>query len=188
MGKILEAGRNAPSPGNVQSTEFVVVEDSGKKEMLYRATDDRRVRQAPTAVIVIADIERLKRRMGEAAKDHAYSEVATAVQNMRIVAHEQGIASAWIGGFDEKTVNEKFSVPEGKRSLAVVLFAYTDGPVETKQRFGMKEVCYYDEYDNQIDSFWDQPGWRGLNEETRIQGRKAKAMIGRLKRGLRKVL
>ncbi len=188
MGKILEAGRHAPSPGNVQSLEFIVVEDDTKKEKLYRATDDERVEQAPTAVIVVSDIERLGRRLGEGAERQAYSESATAVQNMRVVAAEEEVASVWIGGFDENVVNEQFSVPNGKKSLSIVLFAYTDDPVYVEQRFGMNEVCFYDEYSNQINSFWDEPGWRGVREESRIQKKRARSVMGLFRRKLKQLL
>jgi nitroreductase len=181
VGKILEAGRNAPSPGNVQSVEFIVVEDDSRKEMLHRATEDDRVHEAPTAVLVLSDIERLRRRVGDEAEKVAYSETATAVQNMRIVAAEEGLASAWLGGFDEVQVGEKFSVPREKKVLAAVLLAYTDDPVYADGSFDLNEISYYDKYDNQIASFWDEPGWRGLREESRIHGKKAKGFTQMLR-------
>lgn len=174
MGKILEAGRNAPSPGNVQSVEFIVVEDDSKKEMLHRATQDDRVHEVPTVVLVLSDLERLRRRVGEDAEKIAYSETATAVQNMRIVGAEEGLASTWLGGFDEVQVGEKFSVPREKKVLAAVLLAYTDDPVYADDGFDLNEIAYYDKYDNQINSFWDEPGWRGLRKESGIHGKKAK--------------
>ncbi|MFB6191481.1 MAG: nitroreductase family protein [Candidatus Nanohaloarchaea archaeon] len=184
VGKVVEAGRNAPSPGNVQSAEFIVVEDSGQKEVLYRATQDERVREAPTAVLVVAGFDRMQRRVGEDAEKAAYSEAATAVQNMRIVAAEQDVASAWLGGFDERAVSEKFGVPEGRRIVAAVLLAYTDNPVYTEQRFDIDEVVFYDKYDNQINSFWDEPGWRGLRTESRIHGKKAEGFFQKVRRKL----
>lgn len=188
MGRILEAGRMAPSPGNVQSVEFVVVEDEGKKEMLHRATDDHRVQDAPTSVLVISDIERMRRSIGEKAEQYSYSEVASAIQNMRLVAAENDLASVWVGGFDERLLNSKFGVPEGKRVEAIVSFGYTDNPEYPEEKFGLNSVCFYDEYGNQVDSFFDSPGWRGLETEAKIQNKKLRSAYGSLKRKFQSLL
>jgi len=188
MGKILEAGRNSPSPGNVQSLEMIVVESDEKLDMLAETTGDHRVREAPTTVILIADIERMKRRIGNGAREAANSEIACAVQNMRLVAMEEGTHSAWISGYNEHTVAEQFSIPDGKAPLAVVSFAYTDNPNAPEEKFGMNQICFYDTYDNQIGSVFDSVEWKGLREEREIYGKKSKGLVDKVRRKLRKVL
>jgi nitroreductase len=188
MGKILEAGRNSPSPGNVQSLEMIVVESDEKLDMLAETTGDHRVREAPTTIILIADIERMRRRIGEGAREAANSEIACAVQNMRLVAKEHDIYSAWVSGYNEHTLAEQFNIPEGKAPLAVVSFAYTDNPNAPEEKFGMNEICFYDEYDNQIGSVFDAVEWKGLREEREIYGKKGKGLIDKVRRKLRKVL
>lgn len=188
MGRILEGGRHAPSPGNVQSLEMIVVESDEKLDMLAESTGDHRVREAPTTVILIADVDRMKRRIGNGAREAANSEIACAVQNMRLVAMEEGINSAWISGYDEHTVAEQFQIPDGKAPLAAVTFAYTDNPNAPEEKFGMNEICFYDHYDNQIDSVFDSVEWKGLREGREIYGKKSKGLIDKVKRKLRKVL
>lgn len=188
MGKILEAGRHAPSPGNVQSLEMIVVESDEKLDMLAKSTGDHRIREAPTTVILIADIDRMKRRIGEGAREAANSEIACSVQNMRLVAKEHDIFSAWVSGYDEHTVAEQFEIPEGKAPLAAVTFAYSDNPNAPEDKFGMNEICFYDSYDNQIGSVFDNVEWKGLREEREIYGKKSKGLIDKARRKLRKVL
>lgn len=188
MGKILEAARNAPSPGNVQCLEMLVIESEEVLDRLAETTGDHRVREAPTTVILIADIDRVKRRIGSGAREGANAEIACAVQNMRLVAHEMDIHSAWISGYDEHTVAEQCKIPEGKVPLAVVSFAYTDNPEPPEQKFGLNEICYYDEYDNQIGSVFDGVEWKGIREEREIYAKKSKGLIDKIKRAIRKVL
>lgn len=188
VGKVLEAARHAPSPGNVQSLEFIVVEDEGKKEMLFRATDDERVREAPTAIVLVSDIERMRRRTGEGAREFSFSESACAVQNMRLVAAENNLASAWVGGFNEDAVREKMGVPEGKTVTGIVLLSYTDNEVYGEDRFGMNEICFYDEYGNQIESFFETPGWRGIEEETRIFKKRSSSIWRAVRERIRQFL
>ena len=189
MGKILESGRLAPSPGNVQSLEFIVVEGDHRKEQLSQIVGDERVEQAPTSVIVIGDIERMARRVGkQKSHDFCNSEAASAVQNMRLTAAEQEISSCWITGFDRQILGDTFDVPSGKEPLGVVIFGYSDNPVPKSTKFGLNEICFYDEYGNQINSAFDGMEWPGIRDATKIYGKKGKGLIDKIRRRLSKFL
>ncbi|MFB6204735.1 MAG: nitroreductase family protein [Candidatus Nanohaloarchaea archaeon] len=189
MGKILEAGRQAPSPKNIQSMEFIVVEDSGKKESLASAVGDPRVEEAPTSVLVVSDIERMARRLGEdQARSACVAEASVAAQNMRLVARENGITSIWVSGFNEEVVADQFKVPGGKLVVGIVSFAYTDEPEDREPKFRMNEMTYYDEYGNQIASVFDGVEWKGLYEEKRIYGKKSRGLVDKVRRRLSKLL
>jgi len=188
VGRILEAGRNTPSPGNVQTLEFVAVEDDHSLENLAHILGDHRVAEAPITVIVLSDEERMRRKMGGNVREFCFAEAATAVQNMRLVAEDEGLSSIWKSGFDEHGVGESFKVPDGKIPVATVSFAYTDSPVRTDPHFGMNEVTFYDEYGHQIGSFFDGMEWKGLHEEREIYGKKVEGFLTKLKRFVGKVL
>lgn len=188
IGKILEAGRQAPSPGNVQSLEFIVVEDEDVKEFISRAADDPRIEEAPTAVVLLGDFDRMSRKVGQRhAREACSSEAASAVQNMRLVAEEEGIASCWIGGFDEDAVADQLDVPEGKRPLAVVPLAYSDDRIERDSKFGLNSIAFYDTYGNKLESLFDSLHFRGIKGEADIRGRR-KGVIHRAGRKIRKYL
>jgi nitroreductase len=188
LGKVLEAGRNTPSPGNVQTLEFIVVEDDHKREELAHTLGDHRIAEAPVTVIVIVDEDRMERKVGKQSSQFCMAEAATAVQNMRVVAQDEDVSSIWRTGFDTAAVSDQFSVPGGKKAVATVSFAYTDEPVHSEPRFGMNQVVSYDEYGNQIDSFFDGAHWRGLREEKRIYNKKLSGLILRLRRKAEEVL
>ncbi len=189
MGKILEAGRQAPSPGNVQSLEFVVVEDEDRRSALSESVNDGRIAEAPTTVILLADRDRMSRHVGEdLSHDFCNAEVACAVQNMRLVAAEEAISSCWVGGFDKYVVADQFSIPDGKEPLSVVAFCYTDDPVGRPQKFGLNSVCFYEEYGNQVGSIFDGFEFKGVREVNEIYGKKTKGLVDKVMRKLRKFL
>lgn len=188
MGRILEAGRQTPSPGNVNLLEFIVVEDDGKLESLSRAVDDKRVRKAPTSVIILADMSRAQRNLGDEAVHAVNAEAACSVQNMRIVASEHDLSSIWLSGFNRQDIGEMFNAPSSKEAISVVSFGYTDNPVPIEQKFGMNELFSYDEYGSQVGSVFDGAEWKGIREEKRIYGKKAESILGRLRKKIRKVL
>lgn len=188
VGKILEAGRNAPSPGNVQTLEFIAIEDEETLHTISQTLGDHRVGEAPLTVVVIADAERMERKVGRQSNEFCMAEAATAVQNMRIVAEEEGLSSVWKTGFDSNTLGQQLDVPGGKEPFATVSFAYTDRPVASDPKFGMNEVVFYDEYGAQIKSHFDGLHWKGLENERKIYGKKAEGFLTKLRRKIDEVL
>lgn len=189
VGKILEAGRYAPSPGNVQCLEFIVIESDDSLEGLAETTGNKKITEAPTTVLVVADIPRMRKRVGSSeARKACMAEAAFSVQNMRLVANENDLASILVSGFDENMVGQKFEVPEGKVPLMAVSLGYTDNPHISEHKFRLNQRCYYDSYGRQIQSAFEGLEWKGIKEEQRIYGKKAKGLKDKLKRRLRKVL
>lgn len=189
IGRVLEAGRHAPSPKGTHTLHFVVVESNETKEMISTLLNDKRIEKSPTVIIVLSDINRMARRVGETESGYASSsEVACSVQNMRLVAQENDISSCWFSGFDEDVLREKLNAPEGKVPMAVVSFAYTDNPVPLKSRFGMGQICYYERYGKKISTLFDNMEWKGVNEESRIYSKKVKGFRDKVARLLRKDL
>ena len=189
VGKILEAGRYAPSPGNVQCLEFIVIESDGAIEKLVDSTGNKKIEEAPTTVLVIADIPRMRKRVGGSeARAACMAEAAFSVQNMRLVANENDLASILVSGFDENIVGQKFEVSEGKVPLMAVSIGYTDNPHTSEHKFRLNQRCYYDSYGRQVDSAFEGLEWKGVKEEKRIYGKKAKGLKDKVKQRLRKVL
>lgn len=180
MGRILEAGRFAPSPGKRQTIEFVVVEDDEVLEHLSNILGDRLIEEAPTSVVIFADPERMARRVKNPV-EACHAEVSASAQNMRILASGEGLCSNLYTSFDGDSVANLLNAPSGKEALAVVSFAYSDSPVKASDRFGMNKICYYDEYDNQIASVFDGFEWKGVREEKSIYGKKFRGLVKKLK-------
>ena len=181
MGKILESGRQAPSPGNVQSLEFIVVESEQKKHVLADATGDERFENAPTAVIVLADVDRMSRKVGKhEAQDACSSEAGCAVQNMRLTAREEDISSCWVTGFDKVSVSNSFTIPEEKSPMAIVSFCYSNSEYKKPDRFGMNSVVFYDEYGNQIANMFDNLQWKGFRDNKKTAKKKGASIKQKL--------
>ncbi|NMJ76511.1 hypothetical protein GLU01_00385 [Nanohaloarchaea archaeon] len=187
LGQILEAGRRAPSPGRVQSAEFIVIE-SDKRKKVSELAGDGRLEQAPTLVAVVVDRERLERNLGSGAGRFAEGEAAVAVQNMRVAAERHGISSLWVGGFDRGRIGKALKVPESREVAAVVGFAYTDDPVEQDPKFAMNDVVFYDFYDNQIASQFDGIEWEGLYDTADTADRVLRRWVDSARRRLHRVL
>lgn len=189
MGRILEAGRQAPSPGNIQSVEFIVVEDEDKRRTLADAAGDQRFMEAPTSVIVMADVDRMSRKVGkDSAASASIAEASVTVQNMRLAAVEEDLSSAWITGFDKGMVSDVFEIPSEKKPMAIVAFCYASSEYDKPDKFGLNELTYYNMYDNQIRSQFDQLEWKGVREMRKSPNRKSKNLKEKMTDALQKYL
>ncbi len=156
--KIVEAGAYAPSAMNEQPCLFTVVSDAEKLKKLNTAvkgfmvqSDIDRIRSrsnddtfcfyynAPTLVIVSC---------GEAR--YPKEDVACALENMFLQAHELGLGSCWINQLcgaacdvkDVRDILRGFGVPDDHKVYGCAAIGYIKTPTPVKER--RSKVVYID--------------------------------------------
>ncbi|MBI2874752.1 MAG: nitroreductase family protein, partial [Firmicutes bacterium] len=97
--EIVDAGRHAPSAGNLQPWHFFVVVDPDKRRGLaVAALNELWIADAPAIVAVCAEIQRVEERYGERGRDlYVLQDTAAAVQNMLLAAEGLGVGACWVG-------------------------------------------------------------------------------------------
>jgi nitroreductase len=120
--KILESAILAPSAGNCQSWEFVVVKDKKTRQKLAEAAFGQSfVAEAPMVIVVCADISRSSSSYGSRGeKLYSIQDTAAATYGILLAAHALGYGGCWVGAFDEAQVTKVIHAPAGVRPLAMV--------------------------------------------------------------------
>jgi nitroreductase len=126
--KLKEALIWAPSAGNLQSRKFYFVYNQEIKEKLVEAALGQSfIAQAPLVIVACTD-DRIEQKYGQRGKElYTICDVAMSVQNMLLLAYEQGLGSVVVGAFDEKQVADILDIPEYLRPIMIVPVGY---PVE----------------------------------------------------------
>ncbi|MBI5001621.1 MAG: nitroreductase family protein [Euryarchaeota archaeon] len=119
--KIIGAGLDAPSAGNLQARRFWIVRKHAKKESLAKAALGQSfIAEAPVSIVVCADLARIK-PYGERGRDlYCIQDSAASVQNMLLAIHALGLASCWVGAFEESEVSSALALPGKYRPLAIL--------------------------------------------------------------------
>jgi len=119
---LVEAACRAPSAGNRQPWEFVVVRDEENRRRLAEAAYGQSfIAEAPVVFVVCADPNRSASRYGRRGVElYCLQDTAAAVQNLLLTAAHNGLGSCWIGAFDEEKTAEAIGAPEGVRPVAIV--------------------------------------------------------------------
>jgi nitroreductase len=150
IGKIIYAGTQAPSAGNIQPWEFIVVKDEKIKEDLSDAALRQvHVEKAPAVIVVCANLEKSEDRYGHRGKTlYSIQDTAAAMQNMLLTAYDLGLGSCWVGAFDEERVKNILNIPENLRPVSIITLGF---PVSyekppKKSRIPFERVTWAERY------------------------------------------
>jgi len=166
VGKVLEAARWAPSAGNMQSWEFIVVDDHDIKDRLAKyAYNQTHVREAPVCIVILGDTKKARAKYNERGVElYMLQETAAAMQNMLLMAEELGLGSAWVGAFNEEEVSNLLNIPAALRPVAIVTLGYPAERPEPPNKYRVTDVTYINGYGNRIHAIYDKIVWQGARE------------------------
>jgi nitroreductase len=119
---VLAATRLAPSAGDLQSYRIVVVEHCRTKEALAEAALAQDfIAAAPVVLIFCADPEQSEGKYGRrGAELYCVQDATIAACYAQLAATALGLASCWVGAFDETRVAAALRLPEGLRPVAIM--------------------------------------------------------------------
>ncbi|CAJ35388.1 nitroreductase family protein [Methanocella arvoryzae] len=141
--KIIQAGQLAPSAGNLQGREFVIVRDTATKEKLSEAALKQRfVRDVPVCIVVCTNLPRTKSKYGPRADLYVVQDTAASVMNMMLQAVDLGLGTCWVGAFEESRVSEILQLPGGIRPVAIIPVGVPDEVPDMPERLGAQIVHY----------------------------------------------
>ena len=144
--ELLDAARWAPSAGNLQPWEFVVVRRPELKEALARAALGQMfVAEAPVVVVVCADQMRSASIYGERGSSlYCLQDTAAATQNLLLAAHDRGLGACWVGAFREREVGCLIGVPPGIRPVAIIPIGHPAERPRPPARRSLRDIIHYE--------------------------------------------
>ena len=145
IGAILEAARTAPSAGNREAWDVVVVTDGELREALAEAAlSQPHVKEAPCVLAVCANYVRSMSRYGERGIFYAVQDATIACTYMMLAAHAAGLASCWTGAFDEEEVREVLDLPGHLRPVALLAIGRGRATAGRTGRMDLEEHVHRD--------------------------------------------
>lgn len=142
---LLEAAQWAPSAGNLQARDFVVIQNDMTKQKLAKAALDQAfIEQAPVVIVAVANIDRSSRIYKSRGELYAVQDATAGVMNLLLAAHAQGLATCWIGAFDDLAVSELLGLPQKTKPIAIVPIGYSDEKPPAPPRMGPERVVHWE--------------------------------------------
>lgn len=143
--EIIEIGHMAPSAGNRQARDFILISDQeGKEELAKNAYGQTFIQEAPWVIVVCANQERSAERYGERGKElYSIQDASAAVENILLAVVDKGYASAWTGAFEEEKVSDQLNIPEGVRPVAILPIGHPDETPSIPKKMDAEELTHH---------------------------------------------
>ncbi|HKJ77830.1 MAG TPA: nitroreductase family protein [Gammaproteobacteria bacterium] len=142
LNAVLEMACAAPSAGDLQSYRIYVVTDAERREALRTASGGQDfIAHAPVCLVFCADGERAAAKYGERGRDlFAVQDATIAATYAQLAAVAAGLASTWVGSFDEGELARLLGIAPGLRPVAMLCMGYPAELPELTPRRPMDEV------------------------------------------------
>jgi nitroreductase len=143
--EILEAARLGPSAANRQPCQFIVVTDEKVRESLKASYNQEWFTSAPVIIVGCVTPTDSWRRKDKA--EYWKVDAAIAIQNLILVATEEGLGTCWIAAFNEKATKKVLNIPKNIRVVAMTPLGYPDeekGPVSDRKP--LESLVHYNKW------------------------------------------
>ncbi len=134
---LLRAANAAPSAGNLQGYDIVVVRDAAARAGLAEAAYGQGfVADAPVVLVFCADARRSGVRYGERGEQlYALQDATVAAAYAQLAAVDLGLGSVWVGAYDEQSVARIVGAPPRARPVALLAVGHpAERPAPTPRR------------------------------------------------------
>ena len=144
---ILEYANLAPSAGNLQARDFIVVRDRETRErLMVSALDQEFVSEAPVDIVVCANLKRIS-PYGERGRNlYCIQDASASIEHILLLAQEYGLATCWVGAFDERDVSEILNLPRWVRPVAIIPIGYPKHIPKPTPRKRIEELVHFDRW------------------------------------------
>lgn len=144
VGSVLEAGRLAPSSGNLQAWKFIIVRDAKKRKLLAEAAAQQYwMEQAPVHIVIVGVFNKQERFFGARGKDvYVIQDCAMAAMQMMIAAYALGLGSCFVSAINEERVGEVILMRGGARPMGIVTLGYPAEHPKMPLRYRLENISY----------------------------------------------
>jgi len=161
--KLLEAGKSAPSAGNIQNWKFIVIVDKeAKQEIAEFCGNQLWMARAPVLIAVVADVDKARRFYGiRGERLYSIQNCAAASQNILLMAHSLGLGGCWVGYMEEDKITSALTLAQGIRPQAILAIGYAAEDPPCPPKYTLENSMYFRQFGGQGNRIRDIPQYKG---------------------------
>lgn len=146
--KLIDTAKWAPSAGNIQPWEFIIVRKPEiKRRLVEAALGQTFIEEAPVIIVVCANENRSSQGYGVRGKTlYCIQDTAAAIQNILLTAYSLGLGTCWIGAFREEEARKILEIPYGIRPVAIIPVGYPAETPPPRSRRPINQIVHYETF------------------------------------------
>lgn len=169
IGNILEAGRFAPSAGNLQDWKFILITEREKIDAVAKACHEQYwITQAQVIIAVVVDPSKTERFYHEYGEKFSLLNGAAAVQNMLLAAHAQGLGCCWVCAYEKAMLHRELDIPDEIIVAGVLPIGYPDEKVPVPTRLSLENLTFIESWANRVKDLAAYMEWYGEHVQKAI--------------------
>lgn len=131
----------------MQARDFILVDDIEiKKELCRAALNQQFIIEAPLDIVVCANLNRISPYGTRGRQLYCLQDASVAVEHILLTTVEYGLATCWVGAFNEKEVSRILNLPSNIRPVAIIPIGYPkEKPIPTS-RIDIQKLVHYDRW------------------------------------------
>jgi len=143
--KILNLANLSPSAGNLQARRVIIVSDPQLRRKLKKACRGfaRFSDELPVVFVICSVPEESANKYEERGKNlYALQDATIFASYLQLAAVSLGLASCWVGSFDEKEVSKICNLPENLVPVAMIPVGFSKEEPGEKSRKTLAEIIF----------------------------------------------
>lgn len=155
--EIIENGCKAPTAGNLQPWEFIIVRNTIKKQEIVDTTfvgngfqgknTQKWMLDAPVLIVVCGNYAKISERYGEFGKKTLlYLDISACIENMLLTIVNSGLSSCYVSGFRTEDLSRLLKLPENIIPIGIVPVGYAKGAAVKRKKEETISKVHYDSY------------------------------------------
>lgn len=136
IGRLVEAALRAPSAGNIQPWQLVVVfKEEARRALAGACEHEPFIADAPVNIVVCLEQGKSTKVYGQRGEAYQYQDIGAAVENMLLAATGYGLSTCWVAALDEDKVSQILQLGGDLRPVAIIAVGHTkEEPKKAAQR------------------------------------------------------
>ena len=145
--RIVQAGLQAPSGCNAQTTSFVIVDDPARLAEIAAILDRKSVHEARALIVCVAEHRPVFNGLSFAVED-----CAAAVENMLLAITALGYASVWLDGVlrvndHARQIGQVLGIPDNREVRILLPVGRPTEPVVPKEKLPFEKRAWFNRYE-----------------------------------------
>jgi len=140
---IMDAARLAPSAKNLQDWRFVLATDEEGKKALATVARDHMFLAEAGAIIVACGVDDYVMSGGQRIGP---IDISIALEHIALQATELGLATCWIGSYDDAKVRELLDIPKDAEIIELMGLGYPADEIREKKRMKNEEIFCFEKW------------------------------------------
>jgi len=135
--EVLEAARLAPSAGNRQAWELIIVTDPNLKEKLVPVCNNQQFVGECSAFLAAVEVP---------GQRWTVTDLTIMMDHITLAAHGKGLGTCWIGAFDPDALGQLLGVPQDRSVSVCLTLGYPDEEPAERGRRSAQELFHWERY------------------------------------------